>query len=129
MLGRPDRVALHRGPVDARVQRLVHQAHQAHVLPAHNVQAERHLGRRLAVVGGADHALDGVFEDLGSGVLALGFVCVWGGGGDVSEGGCWIGLGGRWEGDAYEVGGVVVRCKGADEVAAVGGDDAHFLCG
>ena len=64
MLRRPDRRALDLGPVDARVERLVHQPHQAHVLAADNVQAQRHLGRGLAVVGAADHALDCVFQDL-----------------------------------------------------------------
>lgn len=27
----------------------------------------------------------------------------------------------------YQVGGVVMRCEGADQVAAVGGDDAHLF--
>lgn len=29
---------------------------------------------------------------------------------------------------SYQVGGMVVRSEGADEVTSVGGDDAHLLC-
>ena len=64
VLDAPDRRPLDLCPVYALVQRLVHDAHRAHVVAAHEVQPERDLDRGLVVVRRPDDSFRGILQDL-----------------------------------------------------------------
>ena len=64
MLCRPDHRALDLGPVDTGIERLVDEPDHAHGIASDDVHAQGHLGRRLAILAAADHALDRAPQDL-----------------------------------------------------------------
>ena len=64
MLRSPNNSPLHVRPVDTLIQRLIDQPNKADILASDNIQSQRHLSRRLALLDSSDNAFDGVVKDL-----------------------------------------------------------------
>lgn len=62
MLRTPNHLPPHLRPINTRIQLLIHQPTNHHIIPPHQIQAMRLLSRRLLVLLRSNDALDGVFE-------------------------------------------------------------------
>lgn len=109
------RRALDFRPVDAIVERFVDETNRADVVSAHEVEAERHLGGRLWVVGRPNNSLRGAVQDLyeGDDVVSMRRYL-------------WRGALGGLE-QTYQVRALVAGGQCANEDARVGRDNQDFL--
>lgn len=62
MFRTPNHLPPHLRPINTRIQLLIHQPTNHHIIPSHQIQPMRLLRRRLIIILGPDYALEGVFE-------------------------------------------------------------------
>lgn len=109
------RRALDFRPVNAIVERFVDETNRADVVSAHEVEAQRHLGGGLWVVGRPNNSLRGAVQDLYEGADAVSMRgYLWRGALEIL-------------GQTYQVRALVAGGQCADEDARVGRDDQDFL--